>query len=455
MNDRTAVAADAAPAPARGRSFDVTRAIDDSQFTRLQKLTYLLAALAIIVDGFDGQMIGYALPLIMKEWGVTRAAFSIAVASGLAGMAIGSLSAGVLADKIGRKPVLIASILLFGTSTMLIGQASDVASIALIRFFAGLGIGAALPAATTLTAEYIPLRFRTMAVTTAIVCYPAGGMLAGLAAAQILPTQGWRAFFVYGGAMAVAYAVLLVFVSSESPKYLARLPSRWEELRALMAKMAHEVAHVREFSDGVIDSARRGNIAELFRHGRARDTSWMWIAFFMIQLSIYTAYSWLPTMLTTEGLSPALAGMGLTAYNFGGIFGAVLCAAAINRYGSRWPMIFWAAMSAVTAMGLKLVNITASPDTFLWGLGVHGLFVTALQCSMFALCAHIYPTTIRTTGAATAMAFGRIGAFTSAFAGAAMITAGGSSAYLNLLGGSMLVTMLGLAMVKGHIGPKE
>ncbi len=434
--------------------FDVTKAIDDGHFTWLQKLTYLLAALAIIVDGFDGQMIGYAIPLIMKEWGVTRAAFSLAVASGLAGMAIGSLSAGILADKFGRKPVLVVSILLFGISTLMIGQASDVPTIALIRFFAGLGIGAALPAATTLTAEYIPLRHRTMAVTTAIVCYPAGGMLAGLAAAQILPTHGWRAFFVFGGTMAILYAIFLIFTLRESPKYLARQSSRWEELRTLMTKMAHEVVHVREFTDGLVTSAKRGNIAELFRNGRAADTSWMWIAFFMIQLSIYTAYSWLPTMLTTEGLSPALAGMGLTAYNFGGIFGAVLCAAAINRFGSRWPMIFWAAMSAVTAIGLKMVNITATPDTFLWGLGFHGLFVTALQCAMFALCAHIYPTTIRTTGAASAMAFGRIGAFASAFAGAAMITAGGSAAYLNLLGGSMLVTMLGLAMVKGHIGPK-
>lgn len=436
-------------------NFDVTQAIDDGQFTLLQKLTYVLAALAIIVDGFDGQMIGYAIPLIMKEWGVTRAAFSMAVASGLAGMAIGSLSAGVLADKLGRKPVLIASIFLFGVSTMLIGQANDVPTIALIRFFAGLGIGAALPAATTLTAEYIPLRFRTMAVTTAIVCYPAGGMLAGLAAAQILPFQGWRGFFFFGGAMAIVYATFLIFTLRESPKYLARQSSRWEELRALMSRMAHDVAHVREFTDGIVESAKRGNIAELFRHGRAFDTSWMWLAFFMIQLSIYTAYSWLPTMLTTEGLSPALAGMGLTAYNFGGIFGAVLCAAAINRYGSRWPMIIWAAMSAVTAMSLKAVHITETPDTFLWGLGLHGLFVTALQCSMFALCAHIYPTTIRTTGAASAMAFGRIGAFISAFAGAAMITAGGASAYLNLLGGSMLITMLGLAMVRGHIGPKS
>ena len=439
----------------RPEHFDVSEAIDRGQLTNLQRWTYVLASLAIIIDGFDGQMIGYAIPQIMNEWGTTRAAFSLAVASGLAGMAIGSLSAGVLADKFGRKPVLIGSILLFGTSTMLIGFATDVQGIALIRFFAGLGIGAALPAATTLTAEYIPLRLRTMAVTTAIVCYPAGGMLAGLAAAHILPTHGWRVFFYVGGAIAIGFTFFLIFTLRESPKFLSRRSSRWEELRALMQRMSHDVSEVRRFTDGLITSAKHGHIAELFRAGRAVDTSWLWLAFFMIQLSIYSAYSWLPTMLTTEGLSPALSGMGLTAYNFGGIFGAVLCAAAINRFGSRYPMVFWAAMSAVTAFGLKIVDLQASPETFLWGLGLHGLFVTALQCAMFALCAHIYPTEIRTTGAATAMAFGRVGAFVSAFAGAAMITAGGSGAYLNLLGGSMLVSMLGLAMLRSHIGPKH
>lgn len=435
--------------------FDVSKAIDDGGFSTLQKLAYLFAALAIVVDGFDGQMIGYAIPMIMKEWGVTRATFSIAVASGLVGMAIGSLSAGVLADKFGRKPILVASVFLFGTSTMLIGFAPDVTTIAMIRFFAGLGIGAALPAATTLTAEFIPFRHRTMAVTTAIVCYPLGGMLAGLAAGQILPIHGWRTFFFIGGALPIAYALFLMLMLRESPKYLARQSTRWEELRSLMTRMSHEVAHIKEFTDGVIENAKRGSIADLFRHGRASDTVWLWISFFMTQLSIYTAFSWLPTMLTTEGLSPALAGMGLTAYNFGGVIGAVLCALAINRFGSRWPMTFWAAMSAITAFALKIVSITLDTNTFLWGLGLHGLFVTALQCALFALCAHMYPTLIRTTGAASAMAFGRVGAFVSSFAGAAMITAGGASAYLNLLGGSMIVAVLGLAMVRGHIGPKQ
>ncbi|CAM8658814.1 AraJ Arabinose efflux permease [Oxalobacteraceae bacterium] len=435
--------------------FDVSQAIDDGGFTTLQKMAYLFAALAIIVDGFDGQMIGYAIPVIIKEWGVTRAAFSIAVASGLMGMAIGSLSAGVLSDKVGRKPVLIGSIFIFGSATFLIGFAPDVTTIAMIRFLAGLGIGAALPAATTLTAEFIPFRFRTMAVTTAIVCYPLGGMLAGLAATQILPAYGWRTFFFIGGSIPIIYALVLIVILRESPKYLARQSSRWEELRALMTRMKHEVAHVSEFTDGIIESAKRGSISDLFKHGRAADTTWLWISFFAIQLSLYTAFSWLPTMLTTEGLSPTLAGMGLTAYNFGGVIGAVLCALAINRFGSRWPMVIWAVMSAATALGLKLVNITAAPETFLWGLGFHGLFVTALQCALFALCAHMYPTLIRATGAASAMAFGRMGAFLSSFAGAAMITVGGANAYLNLLGGAMVIVVVSLAMIRGHIGPKE
>lgn len=435
--------------------YDVTKAIDEGGFTTVQKMAYLFAALAIVLDGFDGQMIGYAIPLIMKEWGVTRGVFSLAVASGLMGMAIGSLSAGIFADKLGRKPVLITSIFLFGSATFLIGYAPDVTSIAIIRFFAGLGIGAALPAATTLTAEFIPFRFRTMAVTTAIVCYPLGGMLAGLAASQILPTSGWRVFFFIGGTMPIVYAIVLIFLMRESPKYLARQASRWEELRALMTRMAHDVTHIKEFSDGSADASKRGNIAELFRHGRKSDTVWLWVSFFMTQLSIYTAFSWLPTMLTTEGLSPALAGMGLTAYNFGGVIGAVLCALAINQYGSRYPMVFWAAMSAATAFSLKFVSITENSSLFLWGLGFHGLFVTALQCALFALCAHIYPTLIRTTGTASAMAFGRVGAFVSSFAGAAMITAGGAPTYLNLLGGSMIVTVISLALVRGHISPKS
>lgn len=430
--------------------FDVVRAIDDGNYTSIQKMMYVLIALAIVLDGFDGQMIGYAIPAIMKEWGIARGAFSVAVASGLVGMAIGSLTAGVFADKVGRKPVLVFSLILFGGATMGISQALDITDIALIRFFAGLGIGAALPVASTMIAEFTPYRFRTVAVTTAIVSYPLGGMLAGLVASQVLPAQGWRTFFLIGGSLPVIYGLILIISLRESPKYLVRRPGRIEELRTLMLKLAHDVSHVQIFTDGPTD-VRTGSISELFLDGRARDTLFLWVCFFMTLLSIYSAFSWLPTMLTTEGVSPALAGMGLTAYNLGGVIGAILCGLAMARFGSRAPMLVWSAMSAISALGLNTVSVTNDTQTFLLGLGVHGLFITALQCALYALCAHMYPTAIRATGAAGALAFGRLGAILSSFIGAAMITAGGATAYLNLLGGSMIVTLFGLAFIRNHI----
>lgn len=417
---------------------------------------YLLASLAMILDGFDGQLIGFAIPAIIKDWGVPREAFSIAVATGLFGMAIGSMIAGYIADRIGRRLLLVCSVFLFGGATMLIGFAADVQGIALIRFFAGLGIGAALPCASTMTAEYTPQRLRTLAVTTTIICYPLGGMLAGLFAAQILPVFGWRSLFLVGGAIPMAYAVVLFFSLAESPRYLARVQRRWDELRALLARMSVDVPSGAGFHDGHDEAAgqQRGSLAALFTPERLRDTVGIWICFFATLLSIYSAFSWLPTMLTAEGLSPKLAGMGLTAYNLGGVIGAITCALVISRFGSRWPMMAFALLSAVSAFALKGIDITQHTETFLLGLGVHGLFINAVNCTAYALAAHLYPTFVRATGIASALSFGRFGAILSSFVGASVITAGGADAYLNLLGGAMLFSLLGLALVSNHVAPQ-
>jgi AAHS family 4-hydroxybenzoate transporter-like MFS transporter len=433
-------------------SFDVTEAID-LRFSPLQKMMYLLAALAMILDGFDGQLIGFAIPAIMKEWGVTREAFSAAVAAGLFGMAIGSVAAGYVADRIGRRLLLAGSVFLFGAATVLIGFAQDVSMIAAIRFVAGLGIGAALPSASTMTAEYTPQRLRTLAVSGTIICYPLGGMLAGLFAAQILPVTGWRPLFWIGGAIPMAYAVLLLLTLRESPRYLARVQARWDELRVILARMAVEVPAGVGFHDGQREEAseQRGSFTALFSPAFLRDTAGMWICFFMTLLSIYSAFSWLPTMLTAEGLSPKLAAMGLTAYNLGGVIGVIACALAINRFGSRKTMLAFCSMAVISAFALKGVDVRQDTDTFLLGLGVHGLFMNAVQTTSYALCAHLYPTWMRATGTASALSFGRLGAILSSFVGASVITAGGANAYLNLLGGSMIISLVGLALVKNHI----
>jgi len=437
---------------ARDDSVDIGRLLDDGAFTTTQKMVVLIAALSIVMDGFDGQLIGFAIPMMIREWGITRDAFAPAVAAGLAGMAIGSACAGLFADRFGRRMAVIASVFVFGFATAAIGFAPDVTTVAALRFVAGLGIGGALPSSTTVTAEFTPARSRTLAVTATIVCVPLGGMLAGLFSGFVLPTYGWRNMFLIGGSLPVLLGLVLVVMLPESPRFLARRPARWPELARLLGRMGRPVAPGTVFADAAEQaSEQRAGFGALFEGGRARDTIAIWGAFFMCLLAVYAAFSWLPTMLAAEGLPVSVAGTGLTAYNLGGVFGALICAVAISRYGSRWPLLLCCAGAAASAFFLQGVNAAASTTLLIVGLGLHGMFVNAVQSTMYALCAFVYPTSVRATGTASALAFGRFGAILSAFAGAMVITKGGSAAYLGMLGGAMVLVLVALALVRRHI----
>lgn len=437
---------------ATAASIDIGRSLDDGVYSKFQKLVVFLAALSIVMDGFDGQLIGFAIPMIIKEWGITRGAFAPVVAAGLAGMGMGSACAGMFADRFGRRWAVIGSVFIFGAATCAIGLSPDLLTIAVLRFIAGLGIGGALPSSTTMTAEFTPQRRRTLAVTATIVCVPLGGMLAGIFASYVLPIYGWRGLFFIGGSLPLLLGVVLMFLLPESPRFLARQPGRWSELENLLARMARPVMVGASFSDGAEQQAeKRKGIRALFEAGAARDTLAIWCAFFMCLLAVYSAFSWLPTMLVAEGLNVALASSGLTAYNMGGVVGALACAVAITRFGSRWPLLVCCAGAAGSALFLQQFKVGDHTSLLIVGLGVHGMFVNAVQSTMYALCAYVYPTAVRATGTASALAFGRLGAILSAFVGAAVITAGGAAAYLTMLGGAMILVFVALTVVRRHI----
>lgn len=156
-------------------------------------------------------------------------------------------------------------------------------------------------------------------------------------------------------------------------------------------------------------------------------------------------------MLVNEGLSVTMAGYGLSAYNFGGVLGALFCALSIDRFGSRWPMLLCCLGGAVSAWICVGISAVHQPGMLIFLLGLHGLFVNAVQSTMSALCAYIYPAGIRATGIAGAFAVGRVGSIVSAFAGTTAITAGGASGYLILLGAAMTLVLVVLAAVHRHI----
>src|SRR6516164_5155773 len=216
---------------------DVGQALDHGPFSSAQRQVVLLAAVSVIFDGLGSQLIGFAIPRMASDWHVPLSAFAAAVSAGLFGMSCGSACAGMLADRIGRRWAVIGSVLLFGIATCAVSLANSPSSVGWLRFVAGFGIGGALPISTTLVAEFTPSRLRAFAVTATIVCVPLGGMFAGVFAASILPNYGWRALFFVGGAIPLLLCVVLLFALPESPRFLVRHPSRWDELSALLAKI--------------------------------------------------------------------------------------------------------------------------------------------------------------------------------------------------------------------------
>src|SRR2546426_964012 len=207
------------------KTIDVGYVIDEGRWTTYQKLLILGAALTIILDGVDNQLLGNAVPSLMKEWSLPRGAFSTILALSPFGMMIGGAVGGILGDRIGRRTALLFSMLSFAVLTLAISTVNGLMLLGVFRFLAGLGLGGAMPNAAALSSEYVPRRQRPFAVTLTIVCIPLGGSLAGFVGGQILPRFGWRGLFLVGGILPLVMAAVLFKGLPESPRYLGPLPA--------------------------------------------------------------------------------------------------------------------------------------------------------------------------------------------------------------------------------------
>jgi AAHS family 4-hydroxybenzoate transporter-like MFS transporter len=430
---------------------DIGALLDDGVWSAYQKLATVLAALAVIFDGCDIQILGIAIPSLIREWHVARAAFAPVVAIGLAGMALGSPAAGYFGDRYGRRPALIGCVGIFGLATIATAFTHGLAAVAILRFITGLGAGGALPNAGALAAELAPLRRRAVAVKLTIVCVPLGGMAAGLMAAWILPAHGWRALYALGGAAPLLLAAVLWMGLPESPRFLVRRRDSWPRLGRLLNRMGRRVRPGALFQDSAEPRSARGNyLRALLAPGLRRDTSGLWIAFFFCLGSIYLVFGWLPAMLAAQTFSVAATSSGLAAYNFGGVLGVLLWTGLITAFGSRGPMLFGSLAAVASALAILAIPAGSGANLLIWGIGVNGLFANAVQTSMFALAAHIYPASVRASGVAYAAAVGRTGAVLISLAGAAIIQAGGA-AYWCAIAAAMLCACAGLAWVHNHI----
>jgi len=429
-------------------TINLTQAIDASGWSSFQIRIFCLIGLAIIFDGFDNQVLGFALPALLIEWGLEKSAFAPVLSIGLVGMTCGAALAGSLGDRFGRKGILITCVALFGIMTALSSLSQSLMMLGTTRFIAALGLGGAMPNAIALIAEYTPKRSRALALSFVAVCIPLGGFVGGFIAAWVLPTMGWRTLFLIAGLAPVMFSVALVFFLPESPAYLLRTGSRSETVPLLLRKMGIAVSSDVRIVDQAEEAQSRNGFGELFSAGLRRDTIALCAAFFACLLAVYACFNWLPTLMTQKGYDLATSSFALTIFNLGGVVAALLGGWAADRFGTRMPLSALAMCVVLSALVLALMPL----DKF--GMFAALLFLGAgiagTQSVLTALAAHVFPTAIRSTGVGTSVGFGRVGGIFSAFVGAYALTLGGSGAFFGVLALAGLGALTSINLVSKH-----
>src|SRR6202521_5612908 len=252
---------------------DVADLIDRQEIGRFQIQVLLLCAAAMFVDGFDTQAIGYVAPALSIALAVKPAALGLVFAAGGLGAILGGLALSAYADRVGRKPVIVGSMLFFAVCTLLIAMANTVPQLMWMRFAIGLGLGGVVPNALALSAEYMPKKFRVTLVLTTWLGFSIGSGVAGPVAAHILEAHSWRAVFLFAGILPVVLAPLLIWKLPESLHGLTQRGSDGRRIATTLAQMNANLV----FPEAArfINSEKKEKgfpVALLFREGRARIT---------------------------------------------------------------------------------------------------------------------------------------------------------------------------------------
>jgi len=429
-------------------SNDPRQLLAHSPMGKLQVVAVVMCVLLYGLDGFDVLSISFAAPGIASEWGIDRAALGVVLSMELIGMALGSVVIGSLADRIGRRPVILLCLVVMSVGMYLAATAGSVEVLSIYRLCTGIGIGGMLASTNAMAAEYSNARRRDIVVIIVAAGYPIGAIVGGSIASLLLLSFDWRAVFMFGAVATVVFIPLVWFLLPESIEHLVqrRPHGALKRVNAILRRMGHEsIAMLPELSI----TPFRSSMATLFSPALARTTTLLTIAYFMHIMTFYFTLKWIPKIVVDMGFAPALAGGVLVWANVGGLSGSLALGLLSLRYNVRGlviaafimstVMVTWFGQGQADLVQLSLIAAAA------------GFFTNSAVVGLYALFARSFPTEVRASGTGFAIGVGRGGsALGPMLAGVLFASVGGLPVVALIMGLGSLVAAGALMMLRNR-----
>jgi benzoate transport len=358
------------------------------------------------IDGFDVLSISFASPGIARSWGIDKASLGWVLSTELIGMALGSVVLGSVADRLGRRPLILGCLVAMVAGMSGAAGAGAVPTLVLFRFLTGLGIGGMLAAINALAAELANRRWRSFAMALMVIGYPLGGVLGGLAVQRILAHGDWRDIFRFGAWATAAFLPIVWWLAPESVEFLER--RRPAEALARINRILARFGHPPVGALGAAAAATRRSLADIFRPQLLATTLLVTVAYFAHITTFYFLLKWVPKIVVDLGYEPRAAAGVLTWMNVGGATGGALFGLIAARVGLK-------RLTIVTLLGAVVMTIRFGHGAV--GLGsltaivaLAGLCNNSAIVGLYALFATVFPTHVRATGTGFAIGIGRGGA---------------------------------------------
>ena len=409
---------------AGARTIDVTTLIEQRRFGGFYYGVIALSWLITAFDGLDGLMIGFTLPYMHDELGLTTAMQGYIASAGNLGTAVGGFLSPLLADRIGRRPTVIATSIVFGVLTAATALAGSYEALVAMRFVNGLALGGLLPLAWALNIEFVPKRMRATVVTIIMVGYSVGSALAGPLTNALAPSHGWQGVYLAGGLGTLVCAAALWIWLPESIRFLVLSGRRPDAVARTLRQLdpnCDATAADRFVLSDETRTTRKVPIAELFAGPLRAVTPLLWLGFFMSSLGVFFTSSFGPTVLERIGFPRPTAALVKSSVSLVGAAAGLLLMRFTDRKGPIALAVYpVAAVPVLLVVGYGLF----SGDTFLAMVLLGAGLVMGAHFGVQSIAGVYYPSAVRATGGGFASGVAKVGAVLGPLVGAAVLSSG-------------------------------